>query len=147
MEGRPPDDDPLYPPPASGDDAGLRGTIADGVKKALLAGVGALFLTEEGARRLARDWKLPKDVAAFIGQQATTAKDELLRLFSDEIRRFLESESVRREFWKALSGSTLEIRAEIRLRPADGDGPPRPEVTAEVKPRRGGKGGGKKGGR
>ena len=137
MEERPPEDDPLIPPP-EGDDSGLRGTIADGVKKALLAGVGALFLTEEGARRLARDWKLPKDVAAFIGQQATSAKDELLRLFGDEIRRFLESESVRREFWKELSGSTLEIKAEIRLRPAegDGDGAPRPEVKAEVKPRR-----------
>jgi hypothetical protein len=139
VEGRPPqDDDPLIPPPP-GDDAGFRGTIADGVKKALLAGVGALFLTEEGARRLARDWKLPKDVAAFIGQQATSAKDELLRLFGDEIRRFLESESVRREFWKELANSTIEIKAEIRLRPASGDGPPTPEVTAEVKPRRSGK--------
>ena len=141
MEGHPPGDDPLYPPPpASGDDAGLRGTIADGVKKALLAGVGALFLTEEGARRLARDWKLPKDVAGFIGQQATSAKEELLRLFSDEIRRFLESESVRREFWKELSGSTLEIHAEVRLRPSADGGAPKPEVTAEVKPRRGTKG-------
>jgi hypothetical protein len=136
VEGRPPDDeDPLIPPPPPGDDAGLRGTIADGVKKALLAGVGALFLTEEGARRLARDWKLPKDVAGFIGQQATSAKDELLRLFADEIRRFLESEAVRREFWRALSESTIEIRAEIRLRPA-GEGPPRPQVTAEVRSRR-----------
>lgn len=141
MEGHPPGDDPLYPPPPpAGDDAGLRGTIADGVKKALLAGVGALFLTEEGARRLARDWKLPKDVAGFIGQQATSAKEELLRLFSDEIRRFLESESVRREFWKELSGSTLEIHAEVRLRPSADGGAPKPEVTAEVKPRRGKKG-------
>ncbi len=113
------------------------------MKKALLAGVGALFLTEEGARRLARDWKLPKDVAGFIGQQATSAKDELLRLFGDEIRRFLESESVRREFWKELSGSTIEIHAEIRLRPSEGDGAPTPEVTAEVKPRRPGKKGGR----
>jgi hypothetical protein len=136
MEGLPPEDDPLIPPPAPEDDAGTRGTLADGVKRALLAGVGALFLTEEGARRLARDWKLPKDVAAFIGQQATSAKDELLRLFSEEIRRFLESESVRRQFWKELSGSTLEIKAEIRLRPAEGSEPPRPEVKAEVKPRR-----------
>ena len=146
MEGHPPGDDPLYPPPpasAGADDAGLRGTIADGVKKALLAGVGALFLTEEGARRLARDWKLPKDVAAFIGQQATSAKEELLRLFSEEIRRFLESESVRREFWKELSGSTLEIHAQIRLRPADEGEPPKPEVRAEVKPHRAARKGGR----
>ena len=135
MEGLPPDDDPMFPPPATADEAGFRGSIADGVKKALLAGVGALFLTEEGARRLARDWKLPKDVAAYIGQQASSAKDDLLRLFSDEIRRFLESESVRGEFWKTLAESTIEIKAEIRLKPA-GDGPPRPEVSAEVKAKR-----------
>ena len=148
MEGRPPEDeDPLVPPPGPeeppADEAGLRGTIADGVKKALLAGVGALFLTEEGARRLARDWKLPKDVAAFIGQQATSAKDELLRMFSEEIRRFLENEAVRREFFKELANSTVEIHAEIRLRPASDDGPPRPDVTADVKSRRGGKKAGK----
>jgi hypothetical protein len=130
VEGHPPDD-PLIPPPV--DDGGFRGSIADGVKKALLAGVGALFLTEEGARRLARDWKLPKDVAAFLGTQAQSAKDEILRLFADEVRRFLESESVRREFWKALSENAIEIHAEVRFRP-EKDGPPRPQVTAAVRP-------------
>jgi hypothetical protein len=133
MEGHPPDD-PLVAPPM--DDGSLRGSIADGVKKALLAGVGALFLTEEGARKLARDWKLPKDVAGFLGQQAQSAKDEILRLFADEVRRFLESESVRREFWKALSQNALEIKAEIRFRP-EKDGTPRPEVRASVRPKRG----------
>jgi hypothetical protein len=132
VEGNPPDD-PLIPPPA--EDGGPRGSLADGVKKALLAGVGALFLTEEGARRLARDWKLPKDVAAFLGTQAQSAKDEILRLFADEVRRFLESESVRREFWKALSENAVEIRAEIRFRP-EKDGTPRPEVRAAVRPAR-----------
>lgn len=139
MEGRSPDDDPMFPPPPEpGDDAGGRGGLADGVKKALLAGVGALFMTEEGARRLARDWKLPKEVASFLGQQATTAKDELLRMFGEEIRRFLESESVRKEFLRALGENTIEIHAEIRLKPP-GEGPPKPEVSAEVKARRGGK--------
>jgi len=139
VEGhRPDDDDPLVPPPDIGDDAGVRGSIADGVKKALLAGVGALFLTEEGARRLARDWKLPKDVAAFIGQQAQSAKEEILRLFADEIRRFLESESVRREFWKGISQSAIEIHAEIRFKP-DENGAPKPEVSAAVKAKRGSK--------
>jgi HD-like signal output (HDOD) protein len=139
VEGRRPDDeDPLSAPAGVADDVGTRGSIADGVKKALLAGVGALFMTEEGARRLARDWKLPKDVAAFIGQQAQTAKEEVLRLFADEIRRFLESDSVRREFLKAISEKTIEIRAEIRFR-SDGTGAPRPEVSAAVKAKRGAK--------
>jgi hypothetical protein len=123
-----------------------RGLIPDGVKKALLAGVGALFMTEEGARKLARDWKLPKEVIGFIGDQAKGAKDEVLRVFSDEVRRFLESEAVRREFWKALSSMAIEVKAEVRLVPAGGEGGPRPEVKATVRakrattPRRRGKG-------
>jgi hypothetical protein len=138
MEGhRPEDDDPLVPPIAEGEDAGAgRGSIADGVKKALLAGVGALFLTEEGARRVARDWKLPKDVINFIGQQASGAKDEILRVFAAELRSFLESESVRREILKALSENAVEIRAEIRLRPVGEPGAPRPDVKASIRSRR-----------
>jgi hypothetical protein len=137
MEGRPPDHDPLDP--ASAADEGARGSIADGVKRAILAGMGALFLTEESARRLAREWKLPKEVIGFIGQQAAGAKDEILRLFSDEVRRFLESEAVRKEFWRALTENTIEIRADIRFRP-DAEGKPRPKVHASAKGRRPGKG-------
>jgi hypothetical protein len=134
MEGRPPEDEPLQPPEAPAEDSGLAGSIAEGMKKALLAGVGALFLGEEGARRIARDWKLPKDVANFVAAQAGGAKDELLRVFADEFRRFLESETVRRELLKALADNTLEIHAEIRLR-RPGEDPPAPEVSASVKAR------------
>jgi hypothetical protein len=142
MEWKPPPDDPFTPvlpervdpDPDAASPVG-RGLIPDGVKKALLAGVGALFMTEEGARRLARDWKLPKEVIGFIGQQAQGARDEVLRVLSDEIRRFLESDVVRRELGKALSAMAIEINAEIRFKPADGGGA-RPEVRATVRPRR-----------
>lgn len=115
--------------------AGGRGFIADGVKKAILAGVGALFMTEEGARRLAREWKLPKEVIGFIGQQASSAKEEVLRALSDEIRRFLESDAVRKELGRALETMSVEVHAEIRLR-RDQDGTPRPQVKASVRPGR-----------
>jgi hypothetical protein len=133
-QGLPPESDPLEDPGADvAGPAGARGLIPDTVKKALLAGVGALFMTEEGARRLAREWKLPKELIGFIGQQAQGAKDEVLRVFSDEVRHFLESERVRREFLKALSGMAIEVKAEIRLKPAE-DGIPRPVVKATVGP-------------
>jgi hypothetical protein len=134
MEGRLPED-----PLETAEDGGVespRGSLADGVKRAILAGMGALFMGEESARRLARDWKLPKEVIGFIASQASGAKDEVLRLFADEIRRFLESEAVRAEFWKGLAENTIEIRAEIRFRP-DGAGKPRPHVSTSARARRG----------
>jgi hypothetical protein len=134
MEGRLPGD-PLDPLDEEGADA-PRGSLADGVKKALLAGMGALFMTEESARRLARDWKLPKELIGFVASQATGAKDEVLRLFADEVRRFLESEAVRAEFWKALTENAIEIRAEIRFRP-DAAGKPKPHVATSARARRG----------
>src|SRR5512142_2786740 len=114
---------------------GGRGLIPDGVKKAILAGVGALFMTEESARRLAREWKLPKEVIGFIGQQAQSAKDEVMRVFAEEIRRFLQSDAVRRELGRVLESMAVEVHAEIRLKP-NGEGAARPEVKAVVHARR-----------
>ncbi len=126
-------EDPLEPT-AAGEEAS-RGSLADGVKKALLAGMGARFLGEGCARRLARDWKLPKELIGFVGQQAQAAKDEILRVFAGEIRRFLESESVRKEFWRGLTENTLELEMRIRFRP-DAAGEPRPSVEASARSRR-----------
>jgi hypothetical protein len=132
VEGNAPDQP--FDPGEPGDE-GPRGSIADGLRKAILAGMGALFLGEESARRLARDWKLPKEFMGFLGQQAQGAKEEVLRLFADEVRRFLESEAVRKEFWRALAENAIEIRAEIRFRP-DAGGTPRPAVTSTVRAKR-----------
>lgn len=123
--------DPLSPE-AREEAADGRGLIADAVKKAVLAGVGALFLTEEGARKLAREWKLPKELIGYVGTQAAGAKNEVLRIVSDEVRRFLESEAVRREFVKALGSLAIEVNAEIRFKEA---GKGKPAVKASVRPR------------
>src|SRR5512140_491545 len=92
-----------------GAEPGTKG-LQDALRKALLAGMGALFLTEEGARRLAREWKLPKELIGFLGQQASGAKEEVLRVFSDEVRRFFESEAVRREILRTLSSMVVEVK-------------------------------------
>jgi hypothetical protein len=112
-------DDPA--PAAEGGVAGsLGGLVADVVRKVVLAGAGALFLTEESARKLAREWKLPKDLAGFLVSQAAGAKDEVLRVVSAEIRRFLESEAFRRELFQVLESMAVEVNAEIRLKEAKG---------------------------
>lgn len=113
-EVKPPEE--LREDPEAPESAASRGFVADAVRKAVLAGVGALFLTEEGAKKLARDWKLPKEVLTYVLGQATSAKQEILRVFSEETRKFMESEALRKEFLKLLTSMSIEVKAEIRLR-------------------------------
>jgi hypothetical protein len=131
--------DPEIPedPTTAGDEIpggpGTVGFVADVVRKAVLTGVGALFLTEEGARKVAREWKLPKDLATYLVSQASGARDEVLRVVGQELRRLLDSETFRKEILKSVENMTVEIHAEMRLKASD-DGEAKP-VRIKVKRR------------
>jgi hypothetical protein len=134
-----PDEAPAPPPsegqPAESAEGGARRLVADTVRKAVLTGLGAVFLTEESARKLARDWTLPKEIVGYIASQAGGAKDEIVRVISEEVRKFFESEALRREFLRLLTSMSIEVHAEVRLKPAQG-GRVEPEVKVSgVKPR------------
>jgi hypothetical protein len=107
---------------------GVGGGVADAVRKVVMTGLGAVFLTEEGARKLARDWKLPKEIVGYVTAQAGGAKDEIVRVVTEEVRKFFESEALRREFLRVLSSMSIEVHAEVRLKPAKGG-----RVDTEVK--------------
>ena len=96
----------------------LSGLVPDIVRRAVLTGVGALFMTEEGIRNLVGDMKMPKDAIAFLMGQADKTRTEVARVVTQEVRRFLESDTLRREIWKMISGVTLEVNASIRLKPS-----------------------------
>ncbi|ADO72132.1 hypothetical protein [Stigmatella aurantiaca] len=112
-------------PPDPLDDAqhaereGRPGFVPEFVRKAAVAGLGAIFMTEEGIRSLAGQLKLPKEMLGHIVSQAEKTKDEIGRVLTEEIRRFLQSEKLREEFLKLISGMTLEVKAQIRLVPSD----------------------------
>jgi hypothetical protein len=76
-------------------------------------------MTEDGIRSLAGQLKLPKEMLGFILGQAEKTKDEVGRVLSEELRRFLQSEKLRDEFLKVLSGMTVEVKAQIRLVPSE----------------------------
>ena len=59
------------------------GFVPELVRKVAVAGLGALFMTEEGIRNLAGQLKLPKEVLGFIVSQADRTKDELSRRMLD----------------------------------------------------------------
>lgn len=102
---------------APGDPA--RGPIVELMRKFAFAGLGALFMTEEGIRSLAGQLKLPKELLGFLVSQAEKTKDDIGRIVTDEVRRFLQSEKLREEFLKLLTGMTIEIEAKVRLTPND----------------------------
>lgn len=102
-----------------GRSSGPAGFVPEFVRRMAVAGLGALFMTEEGIRNLAGQLKLPKEALGFILGQAEKTKDEITRVVTDELRRFLQSEKLRDEFLKLMSGMTVEIKAQIRLVPPE----------------------------
>ena len=96
----------------------LSGLVPDVVRRAVLTGVGALFMTEEGIRNAVGDIKLPKDALAFLVSQAEKSRTEVARVVTQEVRRFLEGETLQRELWKLLTSVTLEVNASIQLKPS-----------------------------
>jgi hypothetical protein len=111
--------DPEFPDDLPPDEAKtLSGLVPDIVRRAVLTGVGALFMTEEGIRNLVGEMKLPKDALAFLLSQAEKTRAEVARVVTQETRRFLESETLRRELWKLLTSVTLEVNATVQLKPS-----------------------------
>ncbi len=113
------------------EDSGVRGRLEqllpDIVKRTFYAGLGAVFTTEEGIRKIASDFHLPKDVANYLIQQAASSKDELFRIVAKELRAFLETINLNAELQKLLTSLSFEVKTEIRFIPND-------EAVGGVKP-------------
>ena len=125
---------PDNPQPPETDDEldDKRGRIVpDIVKRAVMTGVGALFMTEEGIRNLVGEMKLPKDALSFLVAQADKTRGEVTRVVSQEVRRFLESDTLQRKIWKLLTSVTLEVNASIQLKPSGES-----QIRAKVKTRK-----------
>lgn len=107
--------------------------VSEFVRRTALAGLSAVFMSEEGVRRLASQLKLPKEALGFLLAQADKTKDELGRIIAEEVRKVLQSERLRDELQSLLAGMTIEVKAEIRLLPASS--PPKPKSEAAEPPR------------
>ena len=94
-----------------------KGFVPDFVRRMAWAGIGAVFMSEEGIRRLAGQLKLPKEALGFLLHQAEKTKDEIGRTVSDEVRKLLQSDRLRDELLRMIAGMTIEVRAEVKLVP------------------------------
>lgn len=116
----------------------LEAFIPELVKKTVTAGMGAVFTTEEGIRRLTREVTLPKEVANYLVNTASTTKDELLRIVAREIREFLQTVQLSDELAKVLTKVSLEVNTSVRFIPSESqEGGVEPDVHSDVRFRRG----------
>ncbi len=70
---------------------------------------------------------------SYVLGQAEKTKDEIGRIISEELRRFFQSELLREEFLKLLSGMTVEVTAQVRLVPSHERKGKEPAAVPEVK--------------
>ncbi len=106
--------------------------VPDLVQRLFISGMGAVFTSEEGIRKLAKDVSLPKDVTRYLVSQAQTTRDDLFRIVAGEIRHFLESINLGAELTKILTSLTFEIKMQVRLLPSTG-GAVKPDIKGDVK--------------
>lgn len=122
-----------------GERDGFRPRATDLLRKAVLSGVGALFMTEDGVRSLVKELKLPKEVLSSAMAQADKTKSELVRIVGGELRSFLQSSQVREDLMAMLTELTFEIRAEVAIKPRGEtasvlDPPLKSKVTVKRRP-------------
>jgi len=116
------------PHPAGG---GRRPALPDFVRRALSMGLSGFFLTEEAVRRALGD-AVPREWTDFAAEQSERARTEFLERLSFEIAQSFEKLDLAEVLQQLLDGRTLEVRAEIRLGPAEG-GRGRHSVRAGLK--------------
>ena len=93
----------------------LESLVPELVKKTFAAGMGAVFSTEEGIRKIARE-SLP-EVAGYLAHSADGAKDKVFEVIARETREFLANLNLTEELAKLLTTLSFEIKTEIRFIP------------------------------
>src|SRR5689334_23020969 len=93
----------------------LESLVPELVKKTFAAGMGAVFSTEEGIRKIARE-SLP-EVAGYLASSADGAKDKVFEIIARETREFLANLNLTEELAKLLTTLSFEIKTEIRFIP------------------------------
>lgn len=94
--------------------------LGDLARRALMTGIGAVFMSEETLKSSLGEMKLPKEAMGYVVAQADRTKKEIVAAIARETREFLSKLEVDKMLAKALVGNTIEISTRIRVVPKDG---------------------------
>ncbi len=99
------------------DDKSLTG-LPDLLRRGLALGLTGFFMTEETVRKALGD-ALPKDWVDFAAEQSERTRTDFIERMTGELARVLESTDLATIAERLLEGRTLEVKAEIRLKPRE----------------------------
>jgi hypothetical protein len=117
------DDDDLDEAEAGSEARGFSSkTIGDLARKALMSGIGAVFMSEENLRQQLSEMKLGKDAVGYVVGQADKTKREIIDVVARETRAFLSRLEVEKMVGRMLMGTTIEVQTRIRILPNEQGG-------------------------
>jgi len=97
-------------------------SIGDLARKALMSGIGAVFMSEENLRQQLSEMKLGKDAVGYVVGQADKTKREIIDVVARETRAFLSRLEVEKMVGRMLMGTTIEVQTRIRILPNEQGG-------------------------
>ena len=92
-------------------------SIGDMARRALMSGIGAVFMSEENLRQQLSEMKLGKDAVGYVVGQADKTKREIIDVVARETRAFLSRLEVEKMVGRMLMGTTIEVQTRIRILP------------------------------
>lgn len=115
--------------------AKLEAALPDVIKRTFSAGLSAMFASEEGLRKLAKEMNIA-DIPGMISTTTNTTKDKVMEIVAREVRDALTSMNLAEEIAHILTTLSLEVRTEIRFIPNDSRAARvEPEVKSSVRVR------------
>ena len=89
--------------------------VAEIVRRLMVTGLGAAFLTEEAVCSQLSELKLPKDVLNMVLQGANKSKEELVNRIGNETMRLISKIDIVKEVARFAETHKFKINAEIEI--------------------------------
>jgi len=131
-------DDPVKTGRGVGDESGATGplnAIPELMRRALALGLSGFFVTEEVFRKALGD-SLPRDWIEFMVEQSARTRAEFVERLGAEVGRTLDNTDLAQVLEQLLEGRTVEIVAQVRIRPKSDGAPETPEARGRARKRR-----------
>lgn len=96
-------------------ESGKTGSITDLLKKVIVTGASAVFLTEDAIKSLSKEFKLPKELLSGIISSAKASKEEIVEKVTSEFSKQLKKIDLKAEFAKFLEEHDMDVQLKIKF--------------------------------